>query len=143
MSWEALNPGIPVDERYLEAFWFDINTLRDLFGEVDATYHDFVDVALGKKRFKTPEEKNRDAVIYCLKEVEKFDDEKIELLIMYYDFKNRNPNLGFSQLANSQLLQQKGGIPKIKKIFGSLENFAETYNKMKNVNYLNVDDFER
>jgi len=142
LSWEALNPGIPVDEKYLEAFGFDINTLRDIFGEVNATYQDFIDVALGKKRFKTVEEKNRDAVIYWLKEIKKFNDEQIELLMMYYDFKKRNPDLTFSQLANSQLLQQKGGISKIKALFGSLEEFAKIYETMKKINYLNVDDFK-
>lgn len=142
LSWEALNPGIPVDERYLETFGFDINTLRDIFGEVNATYQDFIDVALGKKRFKTVEEKDRDAVIYWLKDIKKFDDEKIELLMMYYDFKKRNPDLTFSQLANSQLLQQKGGISKIKDLFGSLENFAKLYETMRKINYLNVDGFK-
>jgi type I restriction enzyme R subunit len=125
LSWEALNPGIPVDEKYLEAFGFDINTLREMFGEVNATYQDFIDVALGKKRFKTVDEKNRDAVVHWLKEIKKFTDEQMELLMMYYDFKKRNPELTFSQLANIQILQQKGGINKIKTLFGSLENFAK------------------
>ncbi len=142
LSWEALNPGIPVDERYLEAFGFDLNTLRDIFGEVNATYQDFIDVALGKKRFKTIEEKNRDAVIYWLKDIKKFNEEQIELCLMYYDFKNRNPDLTFSQLANSQLLQQKGGIQKIKTLFGSIENFGKLYEKMKEINYMNVDELE-
>ena len=142
LSWEALNPGIPVDEQYLEAFGFDINTLRDIFGEVEANYQDFIDVALGKKRFKTAEEKNREAVIYWLTRIKKFNEEKIELLMMYYDFKKRNPELTFSQLANSQLLQQKGGIKKIKSLFGSLESFAEIYETMSKINYLNVDEFK-
>lgn len=142
LSWQALNPGIPVDEKYLEAFGFDISTLRDIFGEVDATYQDFIDVALGKKRFKTVEEKNRDAVIYWLKEIKKFSDEQIDFLMMYYDFKKRNPNLTFSQLASSQLLQQKGGISKIKLLFGSLERFSKIYETMKKINCLNVDDFK-
>ena len=141
LSWEALNPGIPVDEKYLEAFGFDLNTLRDIFGEVDATYQDFIDVALGKKRFKTIEEKNRDAVIYYLEDIKKFNEEQIELLMMYYDFKKRNPELTFSQLANSQLLQQKGGIQKIKALFGSLEEFGKIYETMKKINYMNVDEF--
>ena len=142
LSWEALNPGIPVDEQYLEAFGFDINTLRDIFGEVEANYQDFIDVALGKKRFKTVDEKNRDAVIYWLKEIKKFNEEQIELLMMYYDFKKRNPELTFSQLANSQLLQQKGGIKKIKSLFGSLESFAEIYKTMSKISYLNIDEFK-
>ncbi len=141
LSWEALNPQIPVDEKYLEVFGFDINTLRDIFGEVNASYQDFIDVALGKKRFKTIEEKNRDAVIYWLKDIKKFNEEQIEFLIMYYDFKKRNPELTFSQLANSQVLQQKGGIPRIKQLFGSLENFVTLYETMTKINYLNVDNF--
>ena len=143
LSWEALNPQIPIDEKYLEAFGFDISTLRDIFGEVNASYQDFIDVALGKKRFKTIEEKNRNAVIYWLKEIKKFSDEEIELLMMYYDFKKRNPELTFSQLANSQLLQQKGGISMIKKLFGSLEDFTNIYETLAKINYLNVDDFKK
>ena len=142
LSWEALTPGIPIDEKYLEAFGFDINTLREMFGEVNATYQDFIDVALGKKRFKTVDEKNRDAVMYWLKEIKKFTDEQIELLMMYYDFKKRNLELTFSQLANSQILQQKGGINKIKTLFGSLKNFAKIYETMKKINYLNIDEFK-
>jgi len=142
LSWEALNPRIPVDEKYLEAFGFDLNTLRDIFGEVNATYQDFIDVALGKKRFKTIEEKNRDAVIYWLKDIKKFSEEQIELLMMYYDFKKRNPELSFSQLANSQLFQQKGGFQKIKSSFGSIENFGKIYETIEKINYMNVDEFK-
>ena len=142
LSWEALNPGIPVDEKYLEAFGFDLNTLRDIFGEIDTTYQDFIDVALGKKRFKTVEEKNRDAVVHWLKDIKKFSEEQIELLMMYYDFKRRNPELTFSQLANSQLLQQKGGIQKIKVLFSSIENFVKIYETMKKINYMNIDEFK-
>jgi len=142
LSWGALNPGIPVDEKYLEAFGFDLNTLRDIYGEVNAAYQDFIDAALGKKRFKTIEEKNRDAVIYWLKDIKKFSEEQIELLMMFYDFKMRNPKLTFSQLANSQLLQQKGGIQKIKALFGSIENFGKIYETMRKINYMNVDEFK-
>lgn len=142
LSWETLNPGIPVDEKYLETFGFDLHILRDLFGEINAGYQDFIDVSLGKKRFKTVKEKNRDAVIYWLKEIKDFDDERTEFLMIYYDFKKRNPDLTFSQLANSQLLQQKGGISKIKNLFGSLEEFAELYETTKEINYLNIDEFK-
>ena len=142
LSWEALNPGIPVDEKYLEAFGFDLNTLRDIYGEVNATMQDFIAVAKGEKRFKTIEEKNRDAVIYWLKEIKKFSDEKVDFLIILYDFKKRNPNLLFSQLAKSNLIQSKGGISKIEKLFGSLENYMNFYNIMEKITYLNVDEFK-
>jgi len=62
--------------------------------------------------------------------------------MMYYDFKKRNPDLTFSQLANSQLLQQKGGISKIKLLFGSLEKFAKIYETMKKITFLNIDNFK-
>nr|WP_280996308.1 DEAD/DEAH box helicase family protein [Marinitoga okinawensis]CAI4093956.1 Type I restriction modification system, restriction subunit R [Marinitoga okinawensis] len=142
LSWEALNPKIPVNEKYLEAFGFDINTLREIFGEVDATYQDFIDVALGKKKFKSVEEKNRDAVKHWLEEIKKFNNEQIEFLMMYYDFKKRNPKLTYSQFANSQILQHKGGIDKIKLIFGSLDEFTKVYETMKKINYINVDEFK-
>jgi len=142
LSWEALNPGIPVDEKYLEAFGFDLSTLRDIYGEVNATLQDFIDVALGRKRFKTVEEKNRDAVIYWLQEVKKFDKEKIEFLMIFYDFKKNNPNLTMLQLANSQLIQHRGGISRIKKVFGSLDNFVKLYETMEKITYLNVDEIK-
>lgn len=142
LSWEALNPGIPVDEKYLEAFGFDLNTLRDLYGEVNASLQDFIDVALSRKRFKTIEEKNRDAVYYWLTEVKKFDKEKTEFLMILYDFKKNNPDLSLLQLSNSHLIQHRGGIGRIKKIFGSLENFMNLYETMKNITYLNVDEIK-
>ena len=142
LSWEALNPGIPVDEKYLEAFGFDLSTLRDIYGEVNATFQDFIDVALGRKRFKTVEEKNRDAVIYWLQEVKKFDKEKIEFLMIFYDFKKNNPNLTMLQLANSQLIQHRGGLSRIKTVFGSLDNFIRLYETMEKITYLNVDEIK-
>ncbi len=142
LSWEALNPGVPIDEKYLEAFGFDLGVLRDLYGEVNATLQDFINVAKGVKRFKTIEEKNRDAVFYWLKEIKKFDDEKIEFAMILYDFKKRNPDLLFSHLAKSLLIQSKGGIRKIEKLFGSLENYMELYKTMEKITYLNVDDFK-
>lgn len=138
LSWEALNPGIPVDEKYLEAFGFDLSTLRDIYGEVNATYKDFIGVALGKTRFKTVEEKNRDAVIAHLKEKRCLNDEQLEFVMMYYDFKKRNPNLTFTQFSNSQLLQQKGGIARIKGLFGSLDKFVQLYDEIKEVSFLDV-----
>ena len=138
LSWEALNPGIPVDEKYLEAFGFDISTLRDIYGEVTATYKDFIDVALGKTRFKTVEEKNRDAVIAHLKEKKHLNDEQVEFIMMFYDFKKRNPALTFTQFSNSQLLQQKGGIARIKGLFGSLDKFVQLYDEIKAVSFLDV-----
>jgi len=142
LSWQALNPGIPVDEKYLDAFSFDLSTLRDLYGEVNASLQDFIDVALGKKRFKTIDEKNRDAVIYWLKEIKKFDKEKIEFLMILYDFKKNNPNLSLLQLSNSQLIQHRGGINRIKDLLGSLENFINLYETMKKITYLNVDEIK-
>ncbi|MGC9101328.1 MAG: DEAD/DEAH box helicase family protein [Caldisericum sp.] len=138
LSWEALNPGIPVDEKYLEAFGFDISTLRDIYGEVTATYKDFIDVALGKTRFKTVEEKNRDAVIAHLKEKKQLSDEQIYFVMMLYDFKKRNPDLTFTQFSNSQLLQQKGGIARIKGLFGSLDKFVQLYEEIKTLSFLDV-----
>jgi len=142
LSWEALNPGIPVDEKYLEAFGFDLSALRDIYGEVNATLQDFIDVALGRKRFKTIEEKNRDAVIYWLKDIKKFDKEKMVFLMIYYDFKKNNPDLSLVQLASSEIVKDKGGIKRIEKVFGSLENFLKIYKTMEKITYLNVDDFK-
>jgi len=142
LSWEALNPGIPVDEKYLEAGGFDLSTLRDIFGEVNATLQDFIDVALGKKRFKTIDEKNRDAVYYWLTEIKEFDKEKTEFLMIFYDFKRRNTDLSLLQLSNSYLIQDRGGISRIKELFGSLENFMNIYETMKKITYLNVDEIK-
>lgn len=138
LSWEALNTGIPIDEKYLEIFGFDISTLRDVYGEINATYKEFVDVALGKTRFKTIEEKNRDAVIYNLKTEKRLNEEQIEFIMMYYDFKKRNPTLSFTQFSNSQILQQKGGIARIKVLFGSMDKFVSLYNEIKAISFLDI-----
>lgn len=45
-----------MSEEYLKAMGFDIETLRDIYGEPEAELKDFVDVALGRKSFPTPEE---------------------------------------------------------------------------------------
>ncbi len=142
LSWQALNPGIPIDEKYLEAFGFDISTLRDIYGEVNAILQDFIDVALGKKRFKTVEEKNREAVIYWLRDIKKFDQERFEFLMILYDFKKNNPNIGLLEMSKSHIIQDRGGMNRIKELFGSLESYINIYETMKNITYLNIDEFK-
>jgi type I restriction enzyme R subunit len=38
---------------------FDLETLRDIYGEPEADLKDFIDVALGKKTFPTLKERKR------------------------------------------------------------------------------------
>jgi len=52
-------------------------------------------------------------------------EEGVDFIMIYVDFKNRNPELTLSQYMRSRIVDLKGGLVKIEEIFGSLENFKD------------------
>ncbi len=133
ISWRYFRGDEPVSEDYLKAMGFDLETLREIYGEPKAELKDFIDVALGKKTFPTPEERKKQTFKRWLKEEKKIPDEGIDFIMIYVDFKSKNPELTLSQFIRSRIVDLKGGLTKIEQIFGSVENFKnlaeETYRR--------------
>lgn len=125
IAWQYFKGDEPVSEEYLKAMGFDLETLRDIYGEPEAELKDFIDVALGRKSFPTPEERKRENLKKWLIEEKKIPEAGIEFVLIYVDFKNRNPKLTLSQFMKSRIVDLKGSLVKIEEIFGSIENFKD------------------
>ncbi|MDL1888689.1 DEAD/DEAH box helicase [Nitrospirales bacterium NOB] len=118
MCWRFFKgPGVP-DHAFLATMGFDLTSLRDLYGEPEATLEDFIAVATGEADFDT------------LRQRREFDKwakerglsrEKRELVLMVCDFKRANPDIMPAQIVRSQWLQQIGGLARIKALFGTVE----------------------
>ena len=97
---------------------FDLSTLRDLYGEPEATLEDFIAVAMGEADFET---------LHRRREFEKWalgkslTSEQRELVLMVCDFKRANPDIKPEQILRSHLLDQAGGLPRIRSLFGGLD----------------------
>jgi len=125
VAWKYFKGDEPVGEDYLKAMGFDLETLRDIYGEPEADLNDFIDVALGKKSFPTPEERRKENIRKWLTEEKKIPEEGVDFVMIYVDFKNRNPELTLSQYIRSRIVDLKGGLARIEEIFESIENFRE------------------
>ncbi|MCD6100055.1 MAG: DEAD/DEAH box helicase family protein [Candidatus Marinimicrobia bacterium] len=125
ISWQYFKGDEPVSEEYLKAMGFDLETLRDIYGEPEANLKDFIEVALGRKSFPTPEERKRESLRKWLIDEKQIPEEGVDFIMIYVDFKNRNPELTLSQYMRSRIVDLKGGLIKIEEIFGSLENFKD------------------
>lgn len=110
-------PTLP-DHSFLATMGFDLSTLRDLYGEPEATLEDFISVAMGEADFET---------LHRRREFEKWALEKNlkreqrEMVLMVCDFKRANPDITPEQVLRSHLLDQAGGLPHIKALFGGLD----------------------
>ena len=104
---------------------FDLETLRDIYGEPQADLQDFIEVALGKKSFPTPEERKKEDIKKWLREEKKISDEGAEFIFIYLDFKKRNPELTLSQFMKSTIVDLKGGLSKIEELFDDIKKFRE------------------
>ena len=125
IAWQYFKGKEKVDERYLKAMGFDLETLRDIYGEPQANLQDFIEVALGKKSFLTSEERKKEDIKRWLKEEKEISDEGIEFIFIYLDFKKRNPELTLSQFMKSRIVDLKGGLPKIEELFGDIKKFKD------------------
>jgi len=133
IAWQYFKGKEKVDEKYLKAMGFDLETLRDIYGEPQADLQDFIEVALGKKSFPTSEERKKEDIKRWLKEEKKIFEEGAEFIFIYLDFKKRNPELTLSQFMKSRIVDLKGGLSKIEELFGDIKKFKdiaeETYRR--------------
>lgn len=134
VSWRYLKGNEDVDERYLEEMGFDLGALRSAYGEPQAKLKDFIQVALGNKRFPTPEERRRNEIRQWGRQGG-FSDEAIDFLLILRDFKNRNPSLSVDQFFKSYVVQRKGGLARVKQLFNNIENLWKLYDEMKEAGY--------
>ncbi len=125
IAWQYFKGDEPVSEEYLKAMGFDLETLRDIYGEPDAELKDFIEVALGRKSFPTLEERKRESLKKWLTDEKQIPEDGVDFIMIYVDFKNRNPEITLSQFMGSRIVDLKGGLVKIEEIFGSLENFKD------------------
>jgi len=142
LAWSYLKGEEPMDPRFLSAMGFDLETLRDLYGETEATFEEFIAVARGEKRFLSPEERKRQAVICWAEEQKKLNNDQLEFFLILYDFKQKNPELTVQQLFKSQLLAYRGGLPKVKTLFGDLKSFLALYEEAKEISPLDYEKEE-
>ncbi len=125
IAWQYFKGDEPVSEEYLKAMGFDLETLRDIYGEPEAELKDFIEVALGRKSFPTLEERKRMSLKKWLTDEKQIPEDGVDFIMIYVDFKNRNPEITLSQFMGSRIVDLKGGLVKIEEIFGSLENFKD------------------
>lgn len=118
LCWRYFKGPTPPDHSFLATLGFDLSTLRDLYGEPEATLEDFIAVAMGEADFET---------LHRRREFEKWalgknlNGEQREMILMICDFKRANPDITPEQVLRSHLLDQAGGLPRIKALFGGLD----------------------
>lgn len=118
MCWRYFKGEAPIDHTFLSTMGFDLHTLRDLYGETEATLEDFVSVAKGEADF---------GLLHQRRELEKWaqskglSKDKREFVLMLCDFMRANPEITPEQILRSQWLNYHGGLSKIKNLFGSFQ----------------------
>lgn len=121
MCWRYFKgAGVP-DHAFLGTMGFDLSTLRDLFGEPEATLEDFIAVATGEADFETLRQRRLFEVWARDRDLSR---EKRELVLMVCDFKRANPDITTPQILRSQWLQQAGGLPRVKSLFGAVDRLV-------------------
>lgn len=119
LCWRYFKPNTLPDHAFLATMGFDLLSLRDLYGEPEATLEDFVAVATGEADFETLRQ-HQDFNTWALEKG--LSREKREIVLMVCDFKRANPQITPRQILKSQWLYQMGGMMTIKNLFGSLES---------------------
>jgi type I restriction enzyme R subunit len=117
LCWRYFKGDAPPDHSFLAIMGFDLNTLRDLYGEPEATLEEFIAVAMGEADFDTLR-RRREFEKWALGK--NLNSEQRELVLMICDFKRANPDITPEQILHSHLLYQSGGLPRIKALFGAL-----------------------
>ena len=116
--------GMP-DHTFLATMGFDLPALRDLYGEPEATLEDFIAVATGESDFETLR-RQRDFEKWALQR--ELNKEQREMVLIICDFKQANPDILPEQILRSQLLDQTGGVLRIKALFGEFAQLLELAN---------------
>lgn len=111
--------GTPIpDHSFLATMGFDLATVRDLYGEPEATLEDFIAVATGEADFETLR-RRREFEKWALEK--NLNKAQREMILMVCDFKLANPDIRREQILRSQWLDQVGGIWRVKELFGTLD----------------------
>lgn len=121
-SWRYFKAEAPIDHAFLSTMGFDLHTLRDVYGEPEATLEDFIAVARGEADFALLRQRQKLAKWAQEKGLSK---DKREFVLMLCDFRRANPNLTAEQTLRSQWLDYQGGLAQVKALFGSLKNLIE------------------
>ncbi|MFX7197963.1 hypothetical protein ABTI40_19215, partial [Acinetobacter baumannii] len=79
---------------------------------------DFIAVAMGEADFDTLR-RRRDFEKWALSK--NLNAAQREMVLMISDFKRGNPDITPEQILRSHLLDQAGGLPRIKALFGGLD----------------------
>ncbi len=123
LAWRFFKGEVPVDHIFLASMGFNIHTLRDLYGEPDATLEDFVAVAFGQTDFEQ---------VHVHRRLELWAKEKglsldqREMVLMLVGFKQANPEITAKQILRSQWLEYQGGLHRVKQIFpGGLQELVK------------------
>lgn len=139
MCWRFFKgPGLP-DHTFLATFGFDLSSLRDLYGESEATLEDFIAVATGEADFES---------LRCRRAFEKWALEKKlsreqrEMVLMVCDFKRANPDIKPEQVLRSQWLDQAGGLFRVKTLFGSFNQLIALADESLSIMPLSIGDSE-
>ncbi|MER3466168.1 MAG: restriction endonuclease subunit R, partial [Armatimonadota bacterium] len=117
LCWRYFRGTTAPDHSFLATMGFDLPALRDLYGEPEATLEDFIAVATGEADFET---------LHRRREFDKWalgkslNREQREMVLMVCDFKRANPDITPEQVLRSHLLDQAGGLPRIRALFGGL-----------------------
>jgi type I restriction enzyme R subunit len=118
LCWCYFRGAAPPDHSFLATMGFDLSTLRDLYGEPEATLEDFIAVAMGEADFETLR-RRREFEKWALGK--NLNAAQREMVLMVLDFKRANPDITPEQLLRSHLLDEAGGLPRIKALFGGLD----------------------
>ncbi len=117
LCWRYFKGAAPPDHSFLATMGFDLSTLRDLYGEPEATLEDFIAVAMGEADFDTLR-RRREFEKWALGK--NLNAAQREMVLMVMDFKRANPAITPEQILRSHLFDQVGGLPRIKALFGGL-----------------------
>ncbi|MBI1878384.1 MAG: DEAD/DEAH box helicase family protein, partial [Chloroflexi bacterium] len=127
LAWQYFNREAIADHTFLGAMGFDLHTLRDLYGEPEATLEDFVNVALGRSDF---EHINRRRRLELWGQDKGLTFDQRELVLMLVDFKQANPEITPQQILRSQWLEYHGGLYQLKQLFpGGLKELIDLANQ--------------
>lgn len=118
LCWRYFKSTSIPDYAYLATLGFDLESLRDLYGEPEATLEDFVAAVTGEADFDLL--RQRRGFERWAKE-KGLDRARRELVLMVCEFKRANPSLTPDQLVRSQWLDQSGGVPRIRALFGTVD----------------------
>ncbi|MEW6526396.1 MAG: DEAD/DEAH box helicase family protein [Spirochaetota bacterium] len=122
LCWRYFKGATPPDHSFLATMGFDLATLRDLYGEPEATLEDFIAVVMGEADFETLQ-RRRQFEKWALGKG--LNSAQREMVLMICDFKRANADITPEQILRSHLLDQAGGLPRIKSLFGGLDRLLQ------------------